>query len=183
MRMLQYINIACMAMSPTIAKLINSNLKRAAHFRSNLILRSTATTDSDKSTTTMPRNFITNLIEEDLRTNKNGPRVVTRFPPEPNGYLHLGHAKSICLNFGVSQIYNGKTNMRFDDTNPEKENMEYINSIIKDVKWLVNDDSGEVPWDGEIRHASDYFESIYQAAVFLIKEGLAYVDSLSQGNT
>lgn len=134
-----------------------------------------------KENDVITKNFITNIIDDDLREKRNGGRVVTRFPPEPNGYLHLGHAKSICLNFGISKAYGGKTNMRFDDTNPEKENMEYINSILEDVKWLVNDETKEIPWDGDIRHASDYFDVIYRSAVYLINNGLAYVENLTQG--
>jgi hypothetical protein len=130
---------------------------------------------------TQTRNFITNIIENDLRENKNGGRIVTRFPPEPNGYLHLGHAKSICFNFGVAKHYKGVTHMRFDDTNPAKEEMEYVNSILQDVRWLVSTDEKKEPWEGPIRHASDYFQIIYDAAVYLIKQGLAYVDDLTPG--
>jgi len=100
-------------------------------------------------------NFIEQIIETDLENGKNGNRVLTRFPPEPNGYLHIGHAKSICLNFGLGIKYNGQTNLRFDDTNPVKEDEEYVDSIIEDVKWLGFN------WDGEIRYASDYFEQLY----------------------
>ncbi len=114
-------------------------------------------------------NFIEEIIEEDIRNGKNGGRVHTRFPPEPNGYLHIGHAKSICLNFGLAQRYNGQTNLRFDDTNPEKEETEYVESIKEDVKWLGFN------WANEL-YASDYFEQIYQFAVTLIKKGKAYVD-------
>jgi glutaminyl-tRNA synthetase len=128
------------------------------------------------------KNFITNIIDEDIANNKNGGRVVTRFPPEPNGYLHLGHAKSINFNFGVAKLYNGSTNMRFDDTNPAKEDMEYVRSILDDVKWLINDDiSAPAPWAGEVKHASDYFDTIYTAAELLISRGLAYVDDLTAG--
>lgn len=114
-------------------------------------------------------NFIEEIIEEDIRNGKNEGRVHTRFPPEPNGYLHIGHAKSICLNFGLAKKYNGLTNLRFDDTNPEKEETEYVESIKEDVKWLG------FQWENEL-YASDYFEQIYQFAVALIKKGLAYVD-------
>ncbi|GAB3918244.1 glutamine--tRNA ligase/YqeY domain fusion protein [Mucilaginibacter boryungensis] len=114
-------------------------------------------------------NFIEEIVEEDIRTGKHGGRVLTRFPPEPNGYLHIGHAKSICLNFGLAQKYNGKTNLRFDDTNPVKEDIEYVDSIKADVKWLGFE------WAQEL-YASDYFEQLYQFAVTLIKAGLAYVD-------
>lgn len=118
-------------------------------------------------------NFIRAIIDEDLKTNKFGGRVHTRFPPEPNGYLHIGHAKSICLNFGLAEIYNGLCNLRFDDTNPIKEEDEYVNSIIEDVKWLGFD------WDDRLFFASDYFDQMYQYAIQLIKAGKAYVDDLS----
>ncbi len=129
------------------------------------------------------KNFISNIIEDDLSKHKNGGRVVTRFPPEPNGYLHLGHAKSISFNFGVARHFGGVTHMRFDDTNPSKEDMEYVRSILDDVSWLV---TGETkcqppPWFGEIRHASDYFPVIYNAAEYLIQNNLAYVDDSSSG--
>jgi len=115
-------------------------------------------------------NFIESIVEEDLKNNKNNGIVCTRFPPEPNGYLHIGHAKSICLNFGLAQKYNGKTNLRFDDTNPEKEEVEYVDSIKEDVRWLGFE------WEGEARFASDYFDQLYEWAVKLIKDGNAYVD-------
>ncbi|MFP4024480.1 MAG: glutamine--tRNA ligase, partial [Thiohalospira sp.] len=115
-------------------------------------------------------NFIESIIEEDLKNNKNNGIVYTRFPPEPNGYLHIGHAKSICLNFGLAQKYNGKTNLRFDDTNPEKEEVEYVDSIKEDVRWLGFE------WEGEARFASDYFDQLYEWAIKLIKQGDAYVD-------
>lgn len=114
-------------------------------------------------------NFIEEIIEEDIRSGKNQGRVHTRFPPEPNGYLHIGHAKSICLNFGLAQKYNGQTNLRFDDTNPEKEDTEYVESIKEDVKWLGFE------WQNEF-FASDYFDQLYQFAIQLIKKGFAYVD-------
>ena len=117
-------------------------------------------------------NFIRTIIDADLASGKHRS-IVTRFPPEPNGYLHIGHAKSICLNFGLAQDYQGKCNLRFDDTNPEKENEEYAQSIQDDVRWLG------FQWDGEVRWASDYFEQLYQYAVELIKKGLAYVDTLT----
>lgn len=108
---------------------------------------------------------------------------MTRFPPEPNGYLHLGHAKSICLNFGISSTYNGVTHMRFDDTNPAKEDMEYVRSILDDVRWLVKGKTdAEAPWFGPVRHASDYFQTFYDGAVYLIENGMAYVDDLTPGN-
>ena len=117
--------------------------------------------------------FIRDIINDDLRTNRWGGRVHTRFPPEPNGYLHIGHAKSICLNFGVANEYNGKCNLRFDDTNPMKEEQEYIDSIIEDVRWLGFD------WEDRLLFSSDYFEQMYQYAVQLIESGYAYVDDLT----
>ncbi len=116
-------------------------------------------------------NFLEQIVEEDLATGKNGGRILTRFPPEPNGYLHIGHAKSICLNFGLAAKYGGETNLRFDDTNPEKEETEYVDSIKADVKWLGFNWTN----DQEL-YASDYFEKLYQFAVELIKKNLAYVD-------
>jgi glutaminyl-tRNA synthetase len=115
-------------------------------------------------------NFLEAIIEEDINNKKHGGRVHTRFPPEPNGYLHIGHAKSICLNFGLAQKYNGLCNLRFDDTNPTKEEEEYVNSIMEDVKWLGFD------WENRLFYASDYFEQLYEWAVKLIKAGKAYVD-------
>lgn len=123
---------------------------------------------SEKST-----NFIQAIIEEDLKTGKHGGRVHTRFPPEPNGYLHIGHAKSICLNFGLALQYGGLCNLRFDDTNPSKEDIEYVESIQRDVQWLGFD------WDDRLFYASDYFEQLYDYAVQLIKMGKAYVCDLS----
>lgn len=114
-------------------------------------------------------NFLEEIIEEDLSNGKNGGRILTRFPPEPNGYLHIGHAKSICLNFGIAKKYNGKTNLRFDDTNPTTEDVEYVDSIREDIKWLGFE------WDKEL-YSSDYFDQLYDFAVALIKMGLAYVD-------
>ena len=114
-------------------------------------------------------NFIEEIIEEDIRTGVNEGRVHTRFPPEPNGYLHIGHAKSICLNFGLGKKYNGITNLRFDDTNPVKEDVEYVDSIMEDVKWLGFD------WEDRLFYASDYFEQLYGFAVILINKGKAYV--------
>jgi glutaminyl-tRNA synthetase len=114
-------------------------------------------------------NFIEEIIEEDLRNGKNERRVHTRFPPEPNGYLHIGHAKSICLNFGLGKKYNGKTNLRFDDTNPVKEDVEYVDSIMEDVRWLGFD------WEDRLYYASDYFEELYGYAVTLIKKEKAFV--------
>jgi glutaminyl-tRNA synthetase len=120
-----------------------------------------------------PSDFIRDIIAEDLRTNKYGGRVHTRFPPEPNGYLHIGHAKSICLNFGVAAEFGGFCNLRFDDTNPTKEEVEYVESIMEDIRWLGFD------WDDRLFYASDYFEQLYEYALQLIKAGKAYVDSLS----
>ena len=119
-----------------------------------------------------PHNFITQIIDEDLASGKH-QRIHTRFPPEPNGYLHIGHAKSICLNFGLAKEYNGLCNLRFDDTNPVKEDVEYVDSIKADVEWLG------FKWEGEPRYASDYFDALYGYAIELIKKGLAYVDELS----
>lgn len=116
-------------------------------------------------------NFLEQIVEEDLANGKNGGRILTRFPPEPNGYLHIGHAKSICLNFGLAAKYGGETNLRFDDTNPEKEETEYVDSIKADVKWLGFNWTN----DQEL-YASDYFEKLYQFAVELIKKNFAYVD-------
>ncbi len=128
---------------------------------------STATVES------APSHFIRNIIIEDLKQNKNGGRVHTRFPPEPNGYLHIGHAKSICLNFGLAAEFNGLCNLRFDDTNPSKEDVEYVDSIKEDIRWLGFD------WDHREYYASDYFERLYQFAIQLIKGGKAYVCDLS----
>lgn len=119
------------------------------------------------------KNFIETIIDEDNEKNTYGKRVHTRFPPEPNGYLHLGHAKSICLNFGIAKKYGGLTNLRFDDTNPSKENTEYVDSIKRDVKWLGFD------WDDRMFYASDYFDKLYEYAKKLITLGKAYVDDLS----
>ncbi len=115
-------------------------------------------TDTEK-----PLNFIQKIIEEDIASGKT-KQVQTRFPPEPNGYLHIGHAKSICLNFGLAKKYGGQCNLRFDDTNPEKEDVEYVESIKNDVKWLGFD------WAGEVKFSSDYFGQLYDWAVYLIKE-------------
>ena len=118
-------------------------------------------------------NFIQAEINEDLKNGKYGEGIHTRFPPEPNGYLHVGHAKSICLNFGLAQQYGGKCNLRFDDTNPTKEDVEYVDSIQADVKWLG------FTWEDRMFYASDYFEKLYEYAVQLIKAGKAYVDDLT----
>ncbi len=120
-----------------------------------------------------PADFIRTIIADDSKAGRNGGRVVTRFPPEPNGYLHIGHAKSICLNFGVAAEFGGVCHLRFDDTNPVKEDVEYVRSIEEDVRWLG------FTWAGEARYASDYFENLYEYAVHLIRNGDAYVDSQS----
>jgi len=117
-------------------------------------------------------NFLEEIIEDDIRNGKNGGRVLTRFPPEPNGYLHIGHAKSICLNFGIAAKYSGKTNLRFDDTNPTTEDVEYVDSIKKDIQWLG------FKWDKEL-YSSDYFDQLYNFALELVKQGLAYVEDRS----
>jgi glutaminyl-tRNA synthetase len=122
---------------------------------------------------TAPADFIRTIITDDLKAGSNGGRVATRFPPEPNGYLHIGHAKSICLNFGVAQEFGGTCNLRFDDTNPTKEDIEYVESIKEDVRWLG------FTWHDQPHFASDYFERLYEYAVHLITQGLAYVDSLT----
>ncbi|RBM40857.1 glutamine--tRNA ligase [Vibrio tarriae] len=119
-----------------------------------------------------PSNFIRQIIDKDLADGKH-TTVHTRFPPEPNGYLHIGHAKSICLNFGIAQDYQGQCNLRFDDTNPEKENLEYVESIKKDVTWLGFE------WSGEVCYSSDYFDKLYEYAIELIQKSLAYVDELT----
>jgi glutaminyl-tRNA synthetase len=120
-----------------------------------------------------PTNFIHQIIEQDLQNNLNDGKVITRFPPEPNGYLHIGHAKSICLNFGTALKFGGECNLRFDDTNPEKESQEYIDSIIEDVRWLGFE------WAGKVRYTSDYFQQLHDWAVHLIQTGKAYVDHLN----
>jgi len=135
----------------------------------DVLINSTETEGSSKT----PVNFIQTIISEDLRMGKNGGRVHTRFPPEPNGYLHIGHAKSICLNFGLAAANNGITNLRFDDTNPSKEEVEYVESIKTDVRWLGFD------WEDRLYYASDYFELLYSFAVQLIKAGKAFVCDLS----
>ncbi len=118
-------------------------------------------------------NFIRQIVEEDLRQGKNQGKVHTRFPPEPNGYMHIGHAKSVCLNFGLAEDYKGVYNLRFDDTNPTRESVEFVESMQQDIRWLGFD------WEDRLYFASDYFEQLYEMAVELIKRGLAYVDSLS----
>ena len=125
------------------------------------------------ATTSNPSDFIRDIIEDDLKTNKNNGKVATRFPPEPNGYIHIGHAKSVCLNFGIARQYQGTCNLRLDDTDPLGESMEFVESITNDIRWLGFD------WGDRLFYASDYFEKIYQFAVELIKSGNAYVCSLS----
>ena len=129
--------------------------------------------DIAKTESSAPSNFIRQIIEADTQSGKYGGRVVTRFPPEPNGYLHIGHAKSICLNFGFAEEFGGTCHLRFDDTNPLKENVTYVDSIKEDVRWLGFD------WQGHLYFASDYFDRLYEYALSLIKSGKAYVDSLS----
>ena len=120
-----------------------------------------------------PTDFIRTIVADDLKEGRNEGRVSTRFPPEPNGYLHLGHAKAICLNFGLAAEFGGKTNLRFDDTNPEKEEQEYVDSIIRDVRWLGFD------WEDRLFYASDYFQQLYDWAVQMIRNGKAFVCDLS----
>ena len=129
--------------------------------------------DTTPPENTQPTDFIREIVREDMRTGKFGGRVHTRFPPEPNGYLHIGHAKSIHLNFGIADEFGGKFNLRFDDTNPTKEEQEYVDSIVADVRWLGAD------WEDRLLFASDYFEQLYQFAVRLVKKGKAYVCDLS----
>ncbi|UCD30008.1 MAG: glutamine--tRNA ligase, partial [Planctomycetota bacterium] len=128
-----------------------------------------STTESEPTKT----NFIKDIINEDNRTGKWGGKVITRFPPEPNGYLHIGHAKSICLNFGLAAEYNGRCHLRYDDTNPTKEEQEYVDSIKEDIRWLGFD------WGEHEYYASDYFDQLYEWAIQLIKAGKAYVDELN----
>jgi glutaminyl-tRNA synthetase len=135
--------------------------------------KSATSTSTSAPATAGTSNFIRDIILEDLKTNKHGGRVQTRFPPEPNGYLHIGHAKAICLDFGLADEFGGRTNLRFDDTNPEKEETEYVDSIMEDVRWLGFE------WDG-LYYASDYFDQLYEWALQLIRAGKAYVDDLNQ---
>lgn len=128
---------------------------------------------NNSNETSTPVDFIRNAIHEDNRNGRFGGRVHTRFPPEPNGYLHIGHAKSICLNFGIAQDFQGKCNLRFDDTNPSKEEQEYVDSIMADVRWLGFD------WEDRLYYASDYFDQLFQWAIKLIQKGKAYVDDLT----
>ena len=127
---------------------------------------------ADVEVKTEPLDFIREIVTEDLRNNKNDGKIVTRFPPEPNGYLHLGHAKAICLDFGVAAEYGGICNLRMNDTNPTKEDTEYVDSIVNDVRWL-----GFEP--AALYYASDYFDKMYDCAVELIKRGKAYICTLS----
>ena len=133
---------------------------------------STETSTESRPTDDGPSNFIRNIIIEDVKSGKHGGRVQTRFPPEPNGYLHIGHAKAICLDFGLAAEFGGKCNLRFDDTNPSKEETEYVHAIMEDVQWLG------FQWDG-LFYASDYFQQLYDWAVQLIKAEKAYVCDLS----
>ncbi|MFV0398166.1 MAG: glutamine--tRNA ligase/YqeY domain fusion protein [Bacteroidales bacterium] len=130
-------------------------------------------TTSNDTTEKRSLNFIEAIVEEDLRNGKNGGRIHTRFPPEPNGYLHIGHAKAICMDFGIAQRYGGKCNLRFDDTNPAKEDVEYVDAIMEDIHWLGFD------WEDRVFYASDYFGKLYEFAKDLIRRGLAYVDDQS----
>ena len=129
-------------------------------------------TDSVDKSSSKPMHFIQNIVSQDLASGLH-QKIVTRFPPEPNGYLHIGHAKSICLNFGMAEEFGGACNLRFDDTNPEKENEEFVNSIMEDVKWLG------FQWNGQVKYTSDYFDQLYQWAIHLIKEGKAFVCDLT----
>jgi len=137
-------------------------------------MKQTTNAHDDKSL--MASNFIKNIVEEDIKSGKHAV-IITRFPPEPNGYLHVGHAKSICLNFGLAETFHGKCNLRLDDTNPEKENEEYVNSILDSVKWLG------FQWHGEVKYASDYFAKLYEFAEYFIQQGLAYVCDLTAEET
>lgn len=151
-------------------KLQYKKIRKSSYFCGKQSEMSTESNNSNEK----QLNFIHQIIEEDLKTNKYGGRVHTRFPPEPNGYLHIGHAKSICLNFGTAKKYGGLTNLRFDDTNPTKEDVEYVDSIKEDVRWLGFD------WDNREYYASDYFETLYEYAVKLIKKDKAFVCELTQ---
>ncbi|HQH29077.1 MAG TPA: glutamate--tRNA ligase family protein, partial [Oligoflexia bacterium] len=131
------------------------------------------TKSEDEAAPKLASNFVTDIVDEHNRTNRFDQRVHTRFPPEPNGYLHIGHAKAICLDFGIAAQYGGKCNLRFDDSNPSTEDQEYVDSIERDVKWLGFD------WGEKVYFASDYFEQLFQYAVALIKKGKAYVCGLS----
>src|ERR1700687_3700440 len=136
-----------------------------------MMFTSTMSEDPRSTAPALPVDFIRTIVDEDLASGKHHGRVATRFPPEPNGYLHIGHAKSICLNFGVAEEHGGTCNLRFDDTNPTTEDVEYVDAIKEDVEWLG------VKWEA-LFFASDYFERLYQFAFELIKQGKAYIDSL-----
>ena len=131
------------------------------------------TVDKNENPERKNLNFIEAIIEDDLKNYPKGKSIITRFPPEPNGYLHIGHAKSICLNFGLAKSYKGKCNLRFDDTNPETEETEYVESIKEDIRWLGFD------WGDREFYASNYFPKLYEFAIILINKGLAYVDDQS----
>ena len=131
------------------------------------------TPSADSRPEAAPRDFIREIVTQDVESGKNQGRVVTRFPPEPNGYLHIGHAKAICIDFGVAAEFGGRCNLRFDDTNPVKESQEYVDQIMRDIRWLGFE------WHEHLYYASDYFEQLYEWAEQLVKAGRAYVDSLS----
>ncbi|MBN2254960.1 MAG: glutamine--tRNA ligase, partial [Deltaproteobacteria bacterium] len=126
----------------------------------------------EQTTSSRPSDFIRDIIEDDFKTNKHEGRVAVRFPPEPNGYLHIGHAKSVCLNFGIAAQYGGTCNLRMDDTDPSGESMEYVESIIRDIRWLGFD------WGDRLFFASDYYERLYEYALQMIREGKAFVCEL-----
>ncbi len=157
--------LQCLLVSITVCVGV---LAQAERINLGIYFTSMSTEESIK-----PFHFIQNIIKADLEANKYGGRVHTRFPPEPNGYLHIGHAKSICLNFGLAEEFGGHCNLRFDDTNPEKEDTEYVESIKEDIRWLG------FQWHGEVHYASDYFDQLYQYAVDLINAGKAYICSLT----
>lgn len=148
------------------------NRPRTCLFKDPMSKPTVDPTSNSKAGPAVPVNFLRPIIQADLDSGKH-TQIVTRFPPEPNGYLHIGHAKSICVNFGLAQEFGGVTHLRFDDTNPAKEDQEYIDAIESDVKWLGFE------WSGEVRYASQYFDQLHDWAVELIKAGKAYVDDLS----
>ena len=133
------------------------------------------TTPRDDPTPSGPTDFIREQVQRDIAAGRNGGIVATRFPPEPNGYLHIGHAKAICLNFGLASEFNGTCNLRFDDTNPVTEDTEFVDGIQEDLKWLG------FSWNGEVRYASDQFEQLFDWAKVLIRKGVAYVDDQEIG--
>ena len=135
------------------------------------------TTENENNSKTETKDFIRTIIDQHNKSGRFNKIVHTRFPPEPNGYLHIGHAKAICISFGIAEEYGGVTNLRFDDTNPVKEDVEYVDSILEDVQWLG------YKWYGDVHYASDYFEQLYEWAVKLIKNGFAYVDNQSGEET